>query len=111
MEINVKYMEPTVNTKTHSEPRTCFGCLYCNHGYCIWFKIHRGERAKEIPIDVFEKGCNLREPSVENRKHDELTQKIIDTFNGEIREEQVVRWDRPRKKRWDSIYKRKRGQN
>jgi len=86
MEINVKSMEPTLNTKNPLEPKTCFGCLYNSRRYCTWFSIHRGEREKHIPLHIFNKGCKLREPSVENQEHDEIVQKILEVFNGEIAE-------------------------
>ena len=108
METSVKYMEHIVSTKIHSGHKSCFGCIYYN-GYadCTWFAVHRYERSREIPSDVFDKGCKLREPSVESGKHSEIVQKIIDVFNGEVRQEQTVRRHRPRKKRCNSLYKRK----
>jgi|18_taG_2_1085343.scaffolds.fasta_scaffold18945_2 hypothetical protein len=108
METNVKYTGPIVNTKTHSETKTCFGCLYNENRYCTWFTVHRSETARGIPNTVFDKGCKLREPTVENQEHDEITKLIIKLFDGEITEKQVVRRDRPWKGRWNSLHKRKR---
>ena len=107
METNVKYMGHTLSTKNLSGHKSCFGCLYEQNRFCTWFSTHRGGRGKEIPTDVFNKGCKLREPSVENEEHSEIVQKIIDVFNGEIGEEQTVRRDRPWKKWGNRIYKRK----
>ena len=84
--------------------KSCLGCYYENNSVCYWFKIKANSTPKKIPKDVINKGCNkyLNNMSIGYKAGNDLTTKIINTFNGEIVSE---KYEPPIKKK--KSYKKK----
>ncbi len=72
--------------KIKSKHRSCHGCIYLGFGRtCNWFRVHRNSFSKPIPENVVDKGCDLREPSVEYiDTDDKFLINLIDRIEGEL---------------------------
>jgi len=66
--------------------RSCYGCFYEVSRKCYWFLLTGNEETpKAIPSDVIDKGCNkYKNTFIGYESGDKLTNKIINTFDGEI---------------------------
>ena len=66
--------------------KSCLGCYYENKSVCYWFSLVGNSTPKQIPKNVINKGCDkyLNNVSIGYKAGDELTDKLINTFNGEI---------------------------
>ncbi len=66
--------------------KSCWGCYYENKGLCYWFKLSQKSAPKQIPDDVMTKGCSQysNDVSIGYKAGNELTDKVIKVFNGEI---------------------------
>ena len=82
-------MEQSKNLKTQqviSRVRSCHGCVYLvSPRRCDWFKVHRHQESREIPLEVMSKGCKLRIP-ITSYVFDStgVVKKIIELFEGEL---------------------------
>ena len=82
-------MEQSKNLKTQqviSAVRSCYGCVYLvSPRRCDWFKVHRYQENREIPLEVMSKGCKLRIP-ITSYVFDStgVVKKIIELFEGEL---------------------------
>ena len=84
--------------------KSCLGCYYEHERKCYWFDIVGGDIPKQIPNNVFDKGCGKYMNNVSNGKKtgDKLVDKIIEVFDGEIisnKYEPSVNY-KPYKKKW-----------
>ena len=65
--------------------KTCNSCFLENKNKCYWFVERNNEsRPKDIPSDIFNKGCTKYELNIRNIKESELLLKLIDIFDGEV---------------------------
>jgi len=65
--------------------RTCNSCFLENKSKCYWFVKRNNEVfPKNIPSDVFSKGCSKHELDIDNIEESELLSKLIEVFDGEI---------------------------
>ena len=62
------------------------GCYYENKSVGYWFNLKGNSTPKKIPENIINKGCDkyLNNVSIGYKAGDELTDKLINTFNGEI---------------------------
>lgn len=68
-----------------SKSQSCRGCIYNDHGDCWWFvEMNRARSPKDIPIEVFEKGCKQRVAKVESIPYHPITARLIELFHGEL---------------------------
>ena len=53
---------------------------------CYWFNLNQGKRPQKIPEEIINKGCKQykNNVSIGYKAGDKLTDRIINTFNGEI---------------------------
>ena len=53
---------------------------------CYWFHLNQGKRPQQIPEEIINKGCKQykNNVSIGYKAGDKLTDRIINTFNGEI---------------------------
>mgnify|MGYP003131012319 FL=1 len=66
--------------------KTCYGCFFEFSFKCYWFHLNQGKRPKQIPKDILNVGCSKykNNVSIGYKAGDKLTDKIINTFDGEI---------------------------
>lgn len=66
--------------------KSCNGCYFEHKKLCYWFKYVQGSNPKSIPIDTFNNGCKHYKNNVlvGYKTGNELTDKIIQVFDGEI---------------------------
>ena len=62
-----------------SKQVSCRGCLLEHDGNCTWFA-----RPKNIPHEVFGKGCKHRVAKTESIKYHPTIERIVDLFHGEL---------------------------
>jgi hypothetical protein len=84
--------------------KSCNGCYFEHDNMCYWFKIVQGNNPKIIPSDTFSKGCKHYNNNVVigDKTGDELTDKIIDVFDGEFIGEKY------KPKKWSGNYRKKK---
>lgn len=58
---------------------SCRGCLLEHDGNCTWFA-----KPKNIPTDIYTKGCKHRVSRTESIEHDPIVERIVDLFHGEL---------------------------
>ena len=64
---------------------SCNSCYLENKMKCYWFVKRNNESiAKDIPLDVFSKGCSKYELRIDNIEESKLLSKLIEVFDGEI---------------------------
>ena len=92
------------NSQKKIPNRTCNGCYYEHKRTCYWFKLVHGSMPKMIPMNTFNEGCKQykNNVSIGYKAGNKLTDRIINTFNGEIVSD---KYQPPVKKR--KTYKRK----
>lgn len=72
-------------------------------GFCTWF-VKRGEKMKEIPSHVVDKGCQyFVQKSEDAKRSDKIEKEIITLFDGEVLHEEPVR----KRKKYRKTYKSK----
>ena len=66
--------------------KSCLGCYYENNSVCYWFSLKGNSTPKKIPEEIINKGCSkyTNNVSIGYKAGNKLTDKIINTFNGEI---------------------------
>ena len=65
--------------------KSCNGCYYEHKRICYWFNLVKDGEPKLIPNDTFKKGCSqYNNIFIGYETGNELTDKIIKIFNGEI---------------------------
>tara|TARA_R100001082_G_scaffold73842_2_gene42532 strand:- start:154 stop:462 length:309 start_codon:yes stop_codon:yes gene_type:complete len=68
------------------DKKTCYGCFFEVSLKCHWFHLNQGKRPKQIPEETLKVGCNhyKNNASIGYKAGNKLTDKIINTFDGEI---------------------------
>ena len=91
--------------------RTCNSCFLEHKNQCYWFVKRNNEfHPKNIPTDVFKKGCTKHELDIGDIEESEVLLKLIDVFDGEVIGNKFkpikkkAYYSKPRKKR---VYKTK----
>ena len=66
--------------------KSCHGCFFEVSSKCYWFSLAKKGHPKPIPQEVMSKGCSQykNNVSIGYKAGDELTDKIINKFDGEI---------------------------
>jgi len=62
-----------------SKQCSCRGCYLERHGNCTWFA-----RPKNIPTDIYSKGCKHRVAKTESIEYNLVVERIVDLFHGEL---------------------------
>ena len=76
---------------------SCWDCSYQQLGgkdtflgFCTWF-IKKGEKMKDIPPHVVDKGCKYFKPKTESdKKADKIIKQVITLFDGEVIAEKPI---------------------
>ena len=64
---------------------TCNSCFLENEHKCYWFVRRNNEMLpKDIPSDIFKKGCTKHELDIGDIEESEFLLKLIDVFDGEV---------------------------
>jgi hypothetical protein len=78
--------------------KSCWGCYFEKNSVCHWFKLAQNGAPKVIPSEVLPKGCS----KYSNRTSigdNELAQKIIKVFDGEVIGQKYVPFVKYKKKK------------
>ena len=66
------------------KPRSCYGCIYYNRNFCIWFVKNKKGNKKSIPKDILMKGCKYHKHKYKQTSTNKLVAYVLETFKGEI---------------------------